>query len=180
MQVTCLSLSQPWATLVVAGAKKIETRSWGTGYRGPLAIHASARYQTLDDRVLRYDEPFATAILEARFREDDPLPLGAVLGLVLLTDCERISRAPGYPERAFGNYTPGRWAWHLARPVMFPAPIPASGRLGLWPWTVPPEHEGTVSAGLRGEALPAVDPAPAASMIGDLLDLAMKYHIRLE
>jgi hypothetical protein len=35
-----LSLTQPWASLVVAGAKKLETRSWPTYYRGPLLIHA--------------------------------------------------------------------------------------------------------------------------------------------
>ena len=35
-----LTLYQPWATLVAIGAKKIETRSWSTPYRGPLAIHA--------------------------------------------------------------------------------------------------------------------------------------------
>lgn len=31
-----LSLTQPWATLVAIGAKKIETRSWTTTYRGAL------------------------------------------------------------------------------------------------------------------------------------------------
>ena len=35
-----LTLTQPWATLVAIGAKHIETRSWATSYRGPLAIHA--------------------------------------------------------------------------------------------------------------------------------------------
>lgn len=38
-----LTLWQPWAALVAAGVKTIETRSWGTDYRGPLAIHASAK-----------------------------------------------------------------------------------------------------------------------------------------
>lgn len=36
-----ISLQQPWATMVAIGAKSIETRSWYTSYRGPLAIHAS-------------------------------------------------------------------------------------------------------------------------------------------
>lgn len=35
-----LTLHQPWATLVAEGSKTIETRSWSTKYRGPLAIHA--------------------------------------------------------------------------------------------------------------------------------------------
>ena len=36
-----LTFLQPWATLVALEAKRIETRSWRTSYRWPLAIHAS-------------------------------------------------------------------------------------------------------------------------------------------
>ncbi len=36
-----LTLHQPWASLVALGVKTIETRSWSTQYRGPLAIHAA-------------------------------------------------------------------------------------------------------------------------------------------
>ena len=36
-----LTLTQPWASLVAIGAKRIETRSWSTPYRGLLAIHAA-------------------------------------------------------------------------------------------------------------------------------------------
>lgn len=38
-----LTLRQPWASLVALGVKTIETRSWSTKYRGPLAIHAGAK-----------------------------------------------------------------------------------------------------------------------------------------
>lgn len=38
-----LTLWQPWASLIAVGDKTIETRSWSTKYRGPLAIHAAAR-----------------------------------------------------------------------------------------------------------------------------------------
>lgn len=36
-----LTLTQPWASLVALGAKRIETRSWFTNYRGRIAIHAA-------------------------------------------------------------------------------------------------------------------------------------------
>lgn len=39
-----ISLWQPWASLVAVGAKKIETRSWATKYRGSLAIHATKKW----------------------------------------------------------------------------------------------------------------------------------------
>jgi activating signal cointegrator 1 len=40
VRVKTLTLHQPWATLVARAVKTIETRSWSTGHRGPLAIHA--------------------------------------------------------------------------------------------------------------------------------------------
>jgi activating signal cointegrator 1 len=40
VEVRVLSLLQPWASLLVFGEKRVETRSWKTAYRGPVAIHA--------------------------------------------------------------------------------------------------------------------------------------------
>jgi len=41
--VNALTIWQPHAALFVAGVRNIETRSWSTKYRGPLAIHAAQR-----------------------------------------------------------------------------------------------------------------------------------------
>jgi hypothetical protein len=41
---------------------------------------------------------------------------------------------PPEPERSFGDYTPGRYAWILTNIKPLPAPIPAKGALGLWDW----------------------------------------------
>lgn len=43
--VKAITLIQPWATLVADGAKMIETRSWGTKYRGFMAVHAGTMLQ---------------------------------------------------------------------------------------------------------------------------------------
>ena len=37
-----LSLTEPYATLIKNGKKKVETRSWKTSYREELYIHASS------------------------------------------------------------------------------------------------------------------------------------------
>jgi hypothetical protein len=37
-------------------------------------------------------------------------------------------------ENAFGDYSPGRYAWLLANVRALPEPIPAKGALGLWEW----------------------------------------------
>lgn len=49
-----LTLHQPWATLVALGVKSIETRSWTTSHRGPIAIHA-ARTMPREARMAAYD-----------------------------------------------------------------------------------------------------------------------------
>ena len=47
-----LPVTQPYATLVALGAKHIETRSWSTRYRGPLAIHAGKGLGPVGARAL--------------------------------------------------------------------------------------------------------------------------------
>ena len=131
-----LSLTQPWATLVAIGAKKWETRSWSTKYRGPLLIHAAKKF-TRDDRALIMEWPFSEYI-----KEGTPLPLGKILCRVDLVDVittdgwmGRYSRSESestQEEYRFGNYTHGRFAWELRNPVKFDKPIPAKGSLGLW------------------------------------------------
>ena len=43
-----LSIRQPWAWAIVAGFKPVENRTWKTGYRGPLLIHAGLREDVED------------------------------------------------------------------------------------------------------------------------------------
>ena len=37
----CLSVRQPWASMIARGEKTIEVRTWSTHYRGPLVICVS-------------------------------------------------------------------------------------------------------------------------------------------
>ena len=39
----CLSLHQPWASLLVQGIKTSEGRMWSTDHRGKLWIHAASK-----------------------------------------------------------------------------------------------------------------------------------------
>ncbi|GIK37899.1 MAG: hypothetical protein BroJett011_17320 [Chloroflexota bacterium] len=52
-----------------------------------------------------------------------------------LTDVWQITETngPPEPERSFGDYTPGRWAWRLEQIRPLAAPVPATGAWGLWP-----------------------------------------------
>lgn len=68
-----LTLHQPWASLVACGVKTIETRSWSTSYRGPLAIHAAVKVPRLPrfpTRKSQRTEPTAADV--AVHELDDP------------------------------------------------------------------------------------------------------------
>lgn len=123
-----ISLTQPYATLIALGAKKIETRSWSTSYRGPLAIHA-AKNMPLWAKMACFEPQFM------RFLEGHALPLGWVIAVCNLTNCKRITpdNTPGEPEFSFGDYTPGRWMWTLEN-VKEIKPVAVKGKLGLWEW----------------------------------------------
>jgi len=128
-----LSLLQPWASLVIIGAKTIETRSWQTTYRGELLIHASRNRK---GGILCQEPPFSNYI-----KSFDSLPFGAIIGSVQLKDVLPVEllllpdaklAALTLEEKAFGDYTKGRYAWVLQNPVAFAKPIYINGSLGLW------------------------------------------------
>lgn len=151
-----LTLTQPWASLVAIGAKKIETRSWPTRYRGPLAIHASARFpRSCQDLCAKppFLGPLAGTYRQNRagqFYLDEWLkniPLGAVVAVATLVDCRptgvTLSTLPfgadwlpaeDSPEYAFGDFSPGRFGWLLENVQRLKPPIPAKGALGVWEW----------------------------------------------
>ena len=149
----CLTLTQPWASLVAIGAKRIETRSWGTNYRGPLAIHAAKGFAALPGGNLTdfcLNEPFGSALFAGGIRKLVPgedLPLGKVIAVGTLVTCIPLDDGPTVRdalilsdaphEREFGDYAVGRFAWILADVRPLPAPIPARGSLGLWEWAAP-------------------------------------------
>lgn len=76
-----LSLWQPWAQLIVAGRKTIETRSWSTKHRGPLAIHAAKKKADFTDPV--YKHCARNGMLDDNIR---PLTFGAVVAVCELVD----------------------------------------------------------------------------------------------
>jgi len=132
-----LSLLQPWASLVVMGAKKIETRSWSTSHRGELLIHASLGKT---GALISKDAPFKKYI--ADFKQ---LPFGAIIGKVALIDILPIGHLGlddkkmaklTLEEKAFGDYSAERYAWIFEEVEQFEKPIPVKGTLGLWEYQI--------------------------------------------
>ena len=114
-----LTVQQPWATLLVAGIKDVENRTWQTRHRGRLAIHAAAR---------RFDAsaplPLAPIPVFGALPVGDPFPRGVVLGTVELVDVVQGSPSEWAEEHV--------WHWLMRDARVLSAALPASGRLGLW------------------------------------------------
>ena len=72
-----LTIQQPWASLITMGVKIIETRSWSSKYRGPLAIHAGLKKANIFEDEWIW-EPLLDSDRVGRLRT--ALHLGAVVG----------------------------------------------------------------------------------------------------
>lgn len=137
------SLTQPWASLI--GEKLWETRSWWTGYRGWVAIHASKSYPK-SCRELEYEEPFLAALKRKCGERAHALPTGAIITVAYLADCQPTAKFKTGDNRmklddtivitsdefAFGDYGPDRFAMEMTNVTALRTPIPCKGALGLW------------------------------------------------
>jgi hypothetical protein len=116
-----LTVKQPWASLIAAGIKDVENRSWPTRYRGPLLIHAGAAFDISAKRVVNEFQGHYVPPRDDLFR--DPMPRAGIIARIELVDCIRNSGSE-WAE-------PGEWHWILsnAQIVEFE---PCRGKLGLW------------------------------------------------
>ena len=142
------TLLEPWASLIRARKKLVETRSWrppekikGVPLLGErLAIHAGKSREAIDDGTA--DRLFALA--------DRPLPgtwpLGCVVATATLSGWMPADKAVhdgkiSPLEINFGGYEAGRWALFL-KDVVPIEPIPARGALFFW--ELSPELERSI------------------------------------
>jgi hypothetical protein len=113
-----LTLHQPWATAIAEGIKTIETRSWSTSYRGPLAIHAGKRmpasWTTIGPYRIKGFGRTGLALVGPglpEFRSTPRLegclvPLGAVVATATLVDVVPIGGPTSFSTGIFEGETP--------------------------------------------------------------------------
>jgi hypothetical protein len=135
---------QPWASLIVHGIKRFETRGWAPprsliGQR--LAICAGKTTDGLDCYATADDGPHSPRIvamhrLKTHGLDLMNLPFGKVVGTVLVCDainCPPLeSEDPGEFERALGDWSDGRWCWSTVDARALSIPIPVTGKQGLF------------------------------------------------
>lgn len=145
-----LTLYEPWAGLVAAGWKEVETRDWYTSYRGPLAIHSSV-HPADKTEISRL-----TFLLGSKGYELPEFHTGCVVAVCHLAACvltDRVGAASKILKPAFspvhgwevelqvGNYDRGRWAWILRDVHRLDRPVFVRGQRKLWDWTPPPSTD---------------------------------------
>jgi hypothetical protein len=145
----CLSIIEPFATLIAIQEKKIETRSWKTNYRGKIAIHASKNINKAGKESCLKNE-FLNVLQDKYILIKDNNKIqynfnyGNIIAICDLIDCVQMKelfedyailgngiRVEGN-EFIFGDYTPGRYAWILDNIQLLNKPIEVNGHLGLW------------------------------------------------
>jgi activating signal cointegrator 1 len=141
------------------GAKRIETRSWSTSYRGWLAIQASKGGLSKSDLEIQCDDPEFKRVLMAvpafaRWQNCEPgpggvvppdvFPHGKIVAVVYMKGCTRTEwlREPAGAEvigselmtpqeQAFGDFSDGRYGWVTDKLFRLPDPIPFKAKQGL-------------------------------------------------
>lgn len=147
-----LTIWQPWATLIIAGAKPFEFRGWRPpasliGQR--IVIHAAARKEKpLEVRKLLWDlmrggETAAMTCLRAELavpilEQIRGRPLACGLGTVIVGEPRNGFDIAEEFGVEFANDSDrgehANWGWPMLDIVRWDQPIPARGFQGLWNW----------------------------------------------
>jgi hypothetical protein len=128
-----LSLTQPWAWIVLHGGKHIENRTWDTKFRGRFLIHASKgmTLEQYDDALLACVALGAPSVAE-RVPHPKKLERGGIVGMATLSHIHTPCRLPEEPSRC-------QHAWHMAGQYGFALVdvqqlpfLACKGALGFW------------------------------------------------
>ena len=123
----CLSISQPFADLVVSGKKTIELRKWNTNFRGEFLIHSPIKVRTEDAKRLKISKKFVT---------------GAIIGKAEIYDVKKYdskSEVNSDYKKHFAskNFHDRRYGFLIKNAKVFRIPIPYKGKLGFFDVKLP-------------------------------------------
>ena len=118
----CLSVSQPFADLIVKGKKTIELRSWNTNFRGEFLIHAPVKIRKDDCERLKIKSKLSTS---------------AIIGKAEIYDVKKYSssdkvRKDAKKHFASKNFYNKKFGFCLKNAKEFLIPISCKGKLGFF------------------------------------------------
>lgn len=132
----CLTMHQPWASLLVYGIKRIEGRSWPAPIRGRLWIHAAGKVP--DDATIKAMEDFyreiyaVNGITDVKFPEH--YPVSRLLGCVEVVGCVRCEELAGWKAVPEGVRLEGQtnFCWLCEQPQKLLIPFEMRGYQGVY------------------------------------------------
>ncbi len=142
--IACLSIRQPWASLLVHGIKTIENRSFFCRNRELFGIHASKTWGK--DEQAAYDHLLQIAIEMRDVRRQDIIyrskdMRGGFVGTANLRDCigaEEWYEHGGWPFDGRKNWFVGPVGWFFTGARSFRVLVPYRGQQGIF--RVPASH----------------------------------------
>ncbi|XP_077240318.1 uncharacterized protein LOC143881209 isoform X2 [Tasmannia lanceolata] len=132
----CLTMHQPWASLLVHGIKRIEGRSWPAPMRGRLWIHAAGKVPdpaTIEAMEVFYREIYAAnGITNLKFPEH--YPVSRLLGCVEVVGCIKCEELVGWEEVPEGVRLEGQtdFCWLCEQPQKLLIPFEMRGYQGVY------------------------------------------------
>lgn len=141
-----ISLWEPYASLIRTGAKKFETRSWATKYRGELLICAAKRKRIYELIHYLCMQPFQRGLAPLLGKplmmsggyfggvKIEHLYFGKAVAIVDLVDCKRtddLTLEDIDAEQHFGDFSLGRYAWKMVLKEAI-EPFPVKGKQGFF------------------------------------------------
>jgi hypothetical protein len=136
MDLRAFSVTQPWASLLIAGVKRFEVRSWQPRRLGPILVHASSG-KASGMPSLRADPLFQQALRDAEMTDESLWPKSAFVGLVEIAeviprDAKRPTDLTEMDEILCGTVH-GYFLWRVGKRWPFIEPVPCHGKLNSWP-----------------------------------------------
>ena len=119
----CLSVSQPYADLIVQGKKTIELRTWNTKFRGEFLVHAPFKIKKDACKRLGIDET--------------KLRTGVIIGKAEIYDVKVYNsvtelKADYKKHFATEEFLRHKYGFLLKKPRQLRVPIPYKGSLGFF------------------------------------------------
>ena len=143
-----LSVQQPWASLIVAGIKDVENRTWQPKQLpGRILIHASKKtsLRMMNNEPLEWVQEIFNEQIFGNLPDFPDMPSNAIIGYVTV---ERIDKDNARSVWAAGESNDERlYYWHLTDAYVFDEPITGvKGKLHLWEYDIdennlPPAHK---------------------------------------
>lgn len=142
----CLSMHQPWASLLVLGIKRVEGRTWYTPHRGRLWIAAAAKQPTEQD-IAAVEGMYRALYGNGNVAFPKQYPVSCLLGCVDLVDC---LAQEDYKEEFPEGESESPYVFVCENPQQLTVKFPVKGEHKIW--KLDPAIHKAAKGGLRKAA----------------------------